>query len=123
MNFKQQYLHPKWQKKRLEILSRDNWTCQNCQDNESTLHVHHKEYIKGRKVWEYDNYNFITLCEECHRIGHEIDNHNKKYNDVLKSIRNYSENNNIIRKDRVVRNINIRYCLDRLKKLNGGNHV
>ena len=57
---------PRWQKKRLEVLSRDEWMCQLCQDNESTLHVHHFSYNPFVEPWDYDLNNFITLCESCH---------------------------------------------------------
>ena len=70
MEYKEQYKHPKWQKKRLEILERDDWKCQSCGNIKSTLHVHHKEYIKDNKIWDYDNNNFITYCESCHEIIH-----------------------------------------------------
>lgn len=66
MNYSEQLKSPMWQKKRLEILNRDNFTCQDCGDTESQLQVHHKSYIFGNKVWEYDNDNLITLCETCH---------------------------------------------------------
>jgi len=59
---------PKWQKKRLEILNRDNFTCQSCMSDDNTLHVHHKSYDKGREPWDYPNTCFITLCEECHGV-------------------------------------------------------
>jgi len=42
MDFKEQYRHPKWQKKRLDILKRDKFTCRSCGDKESTLNVHHR---------------------------------------------------------------------------------
>lgn len=71
IDYKAQYLHPKWQKKRLEILSRDNFTCQLCGSKDKTLQVHHFYYIHGRKVWEYDSSNFITFCDQCHK--HEED--------------------------------------------------
>lgn len=58
---------PRWQKKRLEILERDKWTCQNCDDKDSTLHVHHKKYEKG-DPWDIDNKHLITLCFSCHEI-------------------------------------------------------
>jgi hypothetical protein len=58
---------PKWQKKRLEILERDNFTCTDCGDNESTLNVHHKIYFSGKEPWEYENELLITLCENCHK--------------------------------------------------------
>jgi hypothetical protein len=60
------YKDPRWQKKRLEILERDEWCCQICFDPENTLHVHHRYYIKDKKPWEYENDTLVTLCEECH---------------------------------------------------------
>lgn len=67
--------HPKWQKARLKILGRDKFTCKKCGDKETTLHVHHIEYIAGHEPWDYDASNFITLCEHCHaEIELEKDN-------------------------------------------------
>jgi len=60
------YKHPKWQEKRLEILKRDEFTCQQCYDSESELHVHHRNYVKGRKPWEYENSDLVTYCKACH---------------------------------------------------------
>jgi len=57
---------PRWQKKRLQILERDDFTCQGCGGKENTLHVHHKEYVYGRMPWEYDDEELITYCEDCH---------------------------------------------------------
>lgn len=57
---------PRWQKKRLEILERDEWMCQNCFDSESTLVVHHRRYLKGTEPWEYPNGLLLTLCVNCH---------------------------------------------------------
>lgn len=64
--------HPKWQKKRLVILQRDDFKCCMCSDTESTLHVHHKNYIWGKNPWEYDDDNFQTLCELCHKAVEKI---------------------------------------------------
>lgn len=58
---------PRWQRKRLEILERDNWSCQECGDNKNTLHVHHRAYRKGAKPWEYDAATLVSLCETCHQ--------------------------------------------------------
>jgi hypothetical protein len=55
---------PRWQKKRLEILERDNWTCQWCQDTQNTLHVHHMKY--NGDPWDADSDHLITLCYSCH---------------------------------------------------------
>lgn len=57
---------PRWQRKRLEIMQRDNWKCKLCGDEKTTLNVHHILYIKGLDPWEYDNKHLTTLCEECH---------------------------------------------------------
>jgi hypothetical protein len=57
---------PRWQKKRLEILQRDNWTCQLCGATTITLHIHHRKYIKGKEPWEYPDHLLVTLCEICH---------------------------------------------------------
>lgn len=64
--YSQKLEHPKWQKKRLEILSRDNYTCQLCSDTETQLHVHHHEYRKGCQPWEYDNDVLVSYCKHCH---------------------------------------------------------
>ena len=61
---------PRWQKKRLEILNRDNFTCQICGHNDRTLHVHHIHYKKGKKPCEYDEESLITLCDDCHEEEH-----------------------------------------------------
>ncbi len=57
---------PRWQKKRLKILERDNWTCQICIDKTETLHIHHLIYLKDCAPWEYNNNFLITVCAECH---------------------------------------------------------
>lgn len=58
---------PRWQRKRLEILSRDSFTCQKCGDDKSTLHVHHRHYMVARLPWDYPSELLITLCESCHK--------------------------------------------------------
>lgn len=35
---------PRWQRKRLEILQRDNFTCQECYATDKELNVHHLIY-------------------------------------------------------------------------------
>jgi hypothetical protein len=51
---------------RLEILSRDKFTCQICGDDTNTLAVHHLDYKSGLEPWEYDQSWLLTVCEECH---------------------------------------------------------
>jgi 5-methylcytosine-specific restriction endonuclease McrA len=75
---------PRWQKKRLEILQRDNFTCQLCGDTEATLHIHHKGYIAGNDPWDYSNDLLITFCEDCHEVytNTNKENRNLVYKDV-----------------------------------------
>lgn len=70
MDYKEQIKSPKWQKRRLEIMQRDNFTCQLCGDTESMLNVHHLCYHKKRNIWEYEDWELITLCENCHKEEH-----------------------------------------------------
>lgn len=77
MKYAEQIKSPKWQKKRLEILKRDEFTCQECGNKELTLHVHHKHYNKGAKIWEYENWELTTLCEICHNIQHNEQKNSK----------------------------------------------
>lgn len=64
---------PRWQRKRLEILQRDNFTCQDCQDSSSPLHVHHRYYVARREPWNYPNSALVTLCNDCHELEESID--------------------------------------------------
>lgn len=64
--YSEKLLDPRWQKKRLEILSRDEWTCCGCGSADKTLHVHHAYYVSGRDPWEYPSETLSTLCKECH---------------------------------------------------------
>ncbi len=69
MTYAEKLKDPRWQRKRLEILSRDNFSCTCCGDIKSTLNVHHFKY-KG-EPWEVDNSLLITFCEVCH-FAHEF---------------------------------------------------
>jgi len=64
--YAQKLKDPRWQKKRLKILERDEWTCQNCWSTTSSLAVHHKYYLNKTEPWDYLDDAFITLCEDCH---------------------------------------------------------
>jgi hypothetical protein len=57
---------PRWQKKRLEVMQRENFTCEECGDVSQTLNVHHSYYEKGKSPWEYPSESLHCLCETCH---------------------------------------------------------
>lgn len=80
MTYAEKLKDPRWQKKRLEILQRDDWTCQICKDKESTLHVHHKYYMKNVEPWDYEDHLLVTLCESCHEYERE---HWEEYGSTL----------------------------------------
>ena len=75
-------LDPRWQKLRLEVMQRDEFTCIYCGDKENTLNVHHKEYKYGKKPWEYDISDLETTCASCHK---GISENLKASMDILKS--------------------------------------
>jgi 5-methylcytosine-specific restriction endonuclease McrA len=68
MTYAEKLRDPRWQKKRLEILARDGWTCRVCHDTESTLHVHHIQYLQNHDPWDYPNDLLLTLCNLCHEL-------------------------------------------------------
>ncbi len=71
MKYSDKLQDPRWQKKRLEILNRDEWTCVWCCDSETTLHVHHLIYSPGVEPWDIPNKYLITICDNCHQVEHE----------------------------------------------------
>lgn len=69
----------RWIKRRNEILTRDRNTCQYCGANNRYMHVHHMRYEEGKKPWEYDDDDLITLCDNCHE--NETNSSNSVYED------------------------------------------
>jgi hypothetical protein len=61
---------PRWQRKRLEVMQRDAWTCTKCGDQNSPLQVHHKYYNFDLDPWDYPMYAMTTYCELCHAKHH-----------------------------------------------------
>jgi len=64
--YSQKLKDPRWQKKRLKTLERDNWVCKKCGDDETELHVHHLKYHAN--PWDTPNKYLITLCAPCHQF-------------------------------------------------------
>ena len=38
--YTEKFKDPRWQKKRLEILEREKWMCEDCEDKTTQLHIH-----------------------------------------------------------------------------------
>ena len=66
MTYAEKLKDPRWQKRRLEIMQRDDFTCRNCGESTKTLNVDHKVYVAGRDPWDYSDEDLQTLCEYCH---------------------------------------------------------
>ena len=60
---------PRWQKKRLVILQRADFTCEWCGEKERTLHVHHGYYERTKDPWDYADDTLRCLCDECHEMA------------------------------------------------------
>ena len=63
--------HPDWQKKRLEVMQRDSFTCRDCNSKDKELHVHHLYYVQGKKPQDYPLSAYKTLCFQCHELEEE----------------------------------------------------
>lgn len=74
MTYAEKLKKPEWQRRRLEILSRDQFTCQLCGDKETELHVHHKSY--SGEPWDANDTELETLCKHCHASLEEMKNLN-----------------------------------------------
>lgn len=66
--YSQKLLDPKWQKLRLLTLDRDKFTCQLCQDDQSSLSVHHLRYAKSGDPWDTPMDQLVTVCQDCHQV-------------------------------------------------------
>jgi hypothetical protein len=76
-NYWEKLKDPRWQRKRLEVMERVNFTCQKCYREDQTLNVHHLYYMSKRDPWEYPNFALQCICEECHEEGHGEEKENK----------------------------------------------
>jgi hypothetical protein len=77
--------NPKWQKKRLNIFNRDNWTCTICGDMETELQVHHTKYTVN-DPWDELDYNLITVCCLCHQQIEGFKKVDEKVVNIFRSI-------------------------------------
>lgn len=91
MTYSEKLRDPRWQKKRLEILQRDDFTCQSCKSKKKTLHIHHTHYESLKEPWNYPNKQLITLCDDCHA--------KEKIDGLIESLRKCLRSNGIIKKD------------------------
>ena len=65
MSYAEKLRDPRWQKRRLGVLERAGWKCQNCGNREMELQVHHLVY--GGEPWDASDDTLECLCRECHQ--------------------------------------------------------
>jgi hypothetical protein len=71
----QLYKLNQWNEFREKIIELDDYKCSVCgrtQEEGEVLQVHHLKYVSGRKPWEYETSDCITLCKGCHAAEHGI---------------------------------------------------
>lgn len=69
----QGYRTASWREFRLQVIQLDGGVCSNCGRGPGdgvALHVHHKQYVAGRKPWEYPFEQCEALCAGCHAAEH-----------------------------------------------------
>lgn len=70
MTYSDKLKDPRWQRRRLEIMQRDQFKCRRCGSSTKTLNVHHLQYQRGREPWQYEDNLLVTICEDCHESEH-----------------------------------------------------
>ena len=67
------YGNKKWTDKRAKILKRDGYECQNCRRYYKTKEarvVHHIYFFEDYSELGLQNWNLVSLCNECHNKMH-----------------------------------------------------
>lgn len=68
--YKDQLKDPRWKAFREFILKVRGCECEVC-ESKNYLQVHHTQYHKDAKAWEYTCNDVMVLCRECHKKIHE----------------------------------------------------
>jgi len=84
MTYSEKLKDPRWQKKRLEVLNRDGFKCSYCDDEKTTLHVHHLKYNKN--PWDVEIESLSTLCEDCHGLVEALKKSDRWLGDYIQKI-------------------------------------
>ena len=95
------YGNKKWTDKREKILKRDGYECQNCRRYYKTKEarvVHHIYFFEDYSELGLQNWNLVSLCNECHnkmhnRVTDEATKLSKEYQSKRKvEFNNYIKN-------------------------------
>jgi hypothetical protein len=77
MTYSEKLRDPRWQRRRLEVMGRDEFTCRDCGSDKKTLQVHHCFYEKG-EPWDTKEEFLLTLCSDCHVSRGELEADGKR---------------------------------------------
>lgn len=66
MTYAEKLKDPRWQRKRLEVMQRDDFKCRDCGTPDQQLTVHHCHYERG-EPWKTNASFLLTLCGDCHK--------------------------------------------------------
>ena len=72
VTYKRKLASPFWQRRRLEIMKRDDFCCRFCGDKEHELHVHHVAYLPNLDPQDYEDQHLLTLCHACHEAEEKL---------------------------------------------------
>ena len=64
--YEKKLVSPHWQRRRLEIMQKNDFKCHFCGNADEQLDIHHLIYLRGRDPWEYDDPYLIAICHSCH---------------------------------------------------------
>lgn len=80
MTYAEKLKDPRWQKKRLEVMTRSGFRCDACGRGNETLHVHHLIYPRWEQgPWEMDSAFMECLCATCHGAREEANQLNRAF--------------------------------------------
>lgn len=89
MTYAEKLRDPRWQRKRLIILQRDQFACRDCGNSHNELQVHHCFYSRC-EPWEIADEMLLTVCGVCHKTRQDMENELKF--DVSRIIARLSKN-------------------------------
>lgn len=67
------YNTPKWKQKRIRILKRDHYLCQECKKYGKRVDaqtVHHIKHVEEHPEFAFVDSNLVSLCNACHNKAH-----------------------------------------------------
>ncbi|MDD4469492.1 MAG: HNH endonuclease [Acholeplasmataceae bacterium] len=70
--------YEEYRKWRIDVLERDNYTCQDCGIRGGVLEVHHIVGFARNKELRVTVSNGITLCKKCHKMRHRKNKNQNK---------------------------------------------